>query len=403
MTVNELSLPVATDIRPDVTLAQLEDDPYPVYTWMRRECPVAYVPDTHLVLLTTWALCEEAGRDRDHLMPGQEPFNTAYGQPNILSLAGEAHASLRSAVNPPFRPKPIKARRDELFRRVARAHIATLQASGRADIAEDLLEPISLEVVAELLGLQDVAPETRKRWFNGFGAYLVDRGRDPQVAATGEALKVELREYLAQRVAAMPPESDHTALWHLFHDGMPAGELREIDEVIATVAVLIVGGFQEPAHAIAATLLGVLPSADFRQRLAADPERWGPPAFEEALRWLPPFGVVERDVVSDMVIGGVLIPAGSSVGLVMGAANRDPERWERPDEYDLDRTAQNHMAFGYGDHFCVGHLAARGLAQVVLEELFRGLPGLRLDLERPPVVHGWKARGPKSLPVVWDV
>ena len=394
---------VVTDIVSSVTLAALEDDPIPCYKRFRVESPIVYVPDTHLVLLTTWELCEKAGADVGHFAAPVEPFATSYGIPNILSLDGPSHMELRGAVNPPLRGKAVASRREDLFRVVARRHIEAIRDKGAADLALELLEPISLDVIGVLLGFDDLDVETRKRWFNTFGAYLVNRGRDSSVAQRGEALKKELRAYLEPKVADMPAESDGTVLWHLYHGGLESGQVRSTDDVIGTVAVLIVGGFQEPGHAIAATLLGVLPNEEFRSRLEADPERWAHVAMEEALRWLPPFSVVERDVVEDVVLDDVLIPSGMSVGLVMGAANRDPARWDNPDEYDMDRPQQNHMAFGYGRHTCVGHFTARGLGNVVLEEIFRGLPGLRLDPNREAEVHGWRTRGPKSLPAVWDV
>lgn len=401
-TTPHTSLKVVTDLVSEVTLAELEDDPNPIYRRLRVESPIAYLPDTHLVLLTTWALCDAAGRDNEHLHGPVEPFKTAYGSPNILSLEGPGHAELRNAVNPPLRNKSVLSRCDDLFRAVARRRVEEIRDRGCADLATELLEPISLEVVGVMLGLDDLDMDTRKRWFNALGAYLVNRGRDTGVADRGEVVKLEVRSYLEARIASMPDESDGTVLWHLFHTGCEPGQVRSIDAVIGTVAVLIVGGFQEPGHGIAATLLGVLPNEDYRDRLVVDTVRWGPIAFEEAMRWLPPFSVVERDVLEDMVLDGVLIPAGMSVGLVMGAANRDPERWSNPDEFDLDRPQRNHMAFGYGRHTCVGHFTARALSQVVLEEVFQGLPGLRLDPDQKPWVHGWRTRGPKSLPVLWD-
>lgn len=399
----EAPLKIVTDIVSSVTLAELEDDPNPFYRRSRDESPVVHVPDSHLVLLTTWDLCEQAGKDETHLAAPVEPFATAYGSPNILSLDGPPHMELRGAVNPPLRGKAVSSRREDLFRAVARRHIQAIRDKGAADLAIELLEPISLDVIGVMLGMDDLDVETRKRWFNTFGAYLVNVGRDAGVAERGEALKKEVRAYLDSKIVEMPAESDNTVLWHLYHGGLGAGQVRTTDETIATVAVLIVGGFQEPGHAIASTLLGVLPNEDFRTRLTADPERWGPVAMEEALRWLPPFSVVERDVVEDVVFGDVLVPAGMSVGLVMGAANRDPARWDNADEYNMDRPQQNHMAFGFGRHTCVGHFTARGLGHVVLEEIFRGLPGLRLDPQREPEVHGWRTRGPKSLPAVWEV
>ncbi|PZU00732.1 MAG: hypothetical protein DI630_14125 [Gordonia sp. (in: high G+C Gram-positive bacteria)] len=398
----ETEVRVVTDLVSEVTLDDLEHDPNPIYQRLRTQSPVAYVPDSHLVLLTTWDLCDAAGRDNEHLHGPVEPFKTAYGSPNILSLEGQGHAELRNAVNPPLRNKAVANRREDLFRAVARRRVEEIRDKGRADLATDLLEPISLEVVGAMLGLDDLDMATRKRWFNTLSAYLVNRGRDTGVAERGDLVRAEICAYLEAKTASMPAESDGTVLWHLFHHGREPGDLLPIDNAIGTVNVLIVGGFQEPGHAIASTLLGVLPNADYRERLTGDTATWGPIAFEEAMRWLPPFSVVERDVLKDVVLGGVLIPAGMSVGLVMGAANRDPARWDHPEEFDLDRPQQNHMAFGYGRHACVGHFTARGLAQVVLEEVFAGLPGLRMDPEGEPVVHGWRTRGPKSLPAVWD-
>ena len=88
---------------------------------------------------------------------------------------------------------------------------------------------------------------------------------------------------------------------------------------------------------------------------------------------------------------------------MIGSATRDPSRFPDPDVYDLDRPRQTHVAFGHGTHFCVGHSIARSLGQVVLEEMFSRLPGLRLDPDRAPVVHGWAVRGASSLPLMWDV
>jgi aromatic O-demethylase, cytochrome P450 subunit len=99
---------------------------------------------------------------------------------------------------------------------------------------------------------------------------------------------------------------------------------------------------------------------------------------------------------------GKLIPAATEIALVIGSANRDERRFDDPDAFDLTRGRLNTFAFGFGAHFCVGHYVARQVAQVSVEELFRRLPGLRLDPERAPVVHGWFVRAAKTLPVVWD-
>jgi cytochrome P450 len=97
-----------------------------------------------------------------------------------------------------------------------------------------------------------------------------------------------------------------------------------------------------------------------------------------------------------------VIEAGDLVEIVMASANRDERRYERPDEFDLDRRRQSHMAFGNGAHLCSGHYFSRQLERIALEELLAGLPGLALDASRPAVVSGWNFRAPKELHAIWD-
>jgi cytochrome P450 len=112
--------------------------------------------------------------------------------------------------------------------------------------------------------------------------------------------------------------------------------------------------------------------------------------------------MTEKLTTADVVLGGMLIPAGTEIALVIGSANRDERRFDDPDTFDLGRERTSNFAFGFGAHFCVGHFVARQIAQIAVEELFRRLPGLRLDPDRAPVVHGWMVRAAKTLPVVWD-
>ena len=102
--------------------------------------------------------------------------------------------------------------------------------------------------------------------------------------------------------------------------------------------------------------------------------------------------MTEKLTTADFVLGGLLIPAGTEVALVLGSANRDEAHFDNPDVLDLERPRATNMAFGFGKHLCVGHYVARQVAQVTVEELFFRLPELRLDPDREPVVHGWAVR-----------
>jgi cytochrome P450 len=392
----------ATDVILDVPLAVLEDDPYPIYDWMRRELPIAFVPEVGRVLVTTWALCEEAGSNDAVFGPTSHPFTEVYGMPNVMSLTGAEHRNLRNSLNPPFRPRAVNDYKEERLRATVVRYVDAMRPRGAADVCDELLDPISARAIGDVMGFDDADDATIDRWFRGYAAYLVDFGRDAKVAERGRAIKQEVRAYLERRLPELAARPGDDALSHMIRDGMPEGRTRDVEDLIGTVGVMIVGGIQEPAHAAANTLLGLFTRPEQAARVAADPVAWVPKAIEEGLRWLPPFGMTEKRTRSETTLGGLAFPTGTEVSMVIGSANRDPARFADPDVFDLDRDPQGTMAFGYGVHFCIGHHVARVLAQLMVEEMFRRLPNLRPDPDREPFVHGWANRAAYRLPLVWD-
>jgi cytochrome P450 len=259
-----------------------------------------------------------------------------------------------------------------------------------------------MRAVGDVMGFGDVDDATLHRWFRGYAAYLVDFGRSASVARHGQLIKAEVAGYLEGRLGELTAHPDGSTLSLMLRHGMPEGTTRGLDEIIGDAGVMIVGGFQEPAHGAANTLHGLLTRPDQAARLAAEPRAWSARAVEEGLRWEAPFGMTEKLTTAEVTVGGVHFPAGTEVALVLASANRDEARHPDPDTFDLDRTDTGHASFGYGMHFCVGHFVARQLEQVMIEEMFARLPGLRRDPAQEPVVHGWAVRAAKRLPVVWD-
>lgn len=385
----------------DVALGILEDDPYPTYAWMRRHVPIAYVPETGRVWITTWELCDQAGRNDEVFGPTKDVFHAVYGNPNVMSLSGTEHLAHRAALNSCFRPRAVNGYRGQL-RATAARYIDAIRDRGAADASAEILERISMRAVGDVLGCHDVDDDVLIRWFHGFAAYLVDFGRSSEVAEHGRAIKAELAAYLRARLDLLAAHPDGSTLSHLLHDGMPEGTVRGLDEIIGDVGVMIVGGFQEPAHGAANSLHGLFTRPDQAARLRAGPQAWSAAAVEEGLRWLAPFGMTEKLTTTDVSLGGVRLSAGTEVALVLGSANRDEARYADPDVFDLDRPRQAHASFGYGLHFCLGHYVARELERVMLEEMFARLPNLRPDPDREVTIHGWAVRAAKRLPVIWD-
>lgn len=244
-------LRTAAGIVHDVSLDLLEDDPYPVYAWMRRHRPIAHVPETERVWITTWDLCDEAGRNDRVFGPTSEVFHAVYGDPNVMSLGGPEHLAHRAALNARFRPRAVSGYREPVLRATAARYIDAIRDRGQADANAAILERISMRAIGDVLGLTDVPDDTLIRWFRGFSAYLVDFGRSSEVAEYGRAIKAELAAYLRTRLGPLVAEPDGSTLSHLLHDGMPAGTTRGVDAIIGDIGVMIVGGFQESAHGAA--------------------------------------------------------------------------------------------------------------------------------------------------------
>jgi cytochrome P450 len=385
----------------DVALEVLEDDPYPTYAWMRRHRPIAYVPETGRVWITTWDLCDEAGRNDEVFGPTSEVFHAVYGNPNVMSLSGAEHLAHRAPLSACFRPRAVSEYREQL-RAIAARYIDAIRHQGQADANTEILERISMRAIGDVLGFTDVRDDILIRWFRGFAAYLVDFGRSAEVAQHGQVIKAEVAAYLRTRLDRLAARPDGSTLSHLLHDGRPEGTTRSVEEIIGDVGVMIVGGFQEPAHGAANSLHGLFTRPDQAVRMATNPPAWSAAAVEEGLRWLAPFGMTEKLTTAEVTLGDIHFPAGTEVAMVLASANRDEARYVDPDTFDLDRPRQNHAAFGYGLHFCLGHFVARQLERVMIEEMFARLPNLRPHPDQETIVQGWAVRAAKRLPVVWD-
>jgi aromatic O-demethylase, cytochrome P450 subunit len=386
----------------ETTPEQLDVDPYPTYARMRDEAPVTFVPWAGIWFVTRWDDCVQVGTDTEAFRGAENhpTLNRVFGAPNVLTSVDPDHRDLREAVDPLLRPRQVNTYIEDLARPIARRALAAIADRGEAEIMGDYLEPVSVEALGELLGL-GVDPETLRRWFHGLNVGVSNAEEDPEKFAVADAITAEIEERLDPLLSALEAKPDGGMLSHMLHGGRGDAGPRARDAVLPSLKVILLGGMQEPGHAAGSTLLGLFTRPDQLARVAADPALI-PTAVTEGMRWIAPIGAVERQATQDVELHGQAIAAGDIVEIILSSANRDERRFERPDAFDLDRERRSHMAFGNGEHFCSGHFFSRQLERIALEELFAGLPGLRADEEREPVVRGWTFRAPKQLPVRWD-
>jgi ferredoxin-NADP reductase len=268
---------------------------------------------------------------------------------------------------------------------------------------EDYFEPVSVEALRRVMGLDElVDADTLRRWFAGLNLGIANFGLDANSFAVADAVSREIERTIEPLVAELGAHPDDSMISHMLWAGVQDGKPRSAAAIMPSLKVILLGGMQEPGHAAGSTLHGLFSRPEQLALVAADPIAWAPLAVNEGLRWIAPIGAIERQATMDVEVGGVRLPAGAMVEVMIASANRDESHFDDPDVFDLERSTRTHQSFGAGDHFCAGHFFARQVERIMLEELFPALPGLRPDENAEPTITGWFFRAPKTLPVHWD-
>jgi cytochrome P450 len=284
-----------------------------------------------------------------------------------------------------------------LFERNARTYLAALLERGRAeaDLNEDYAAPLAAQNLVDMLGLRGASATEMTRWSHAFIAGIGNLSDDADTWARCDAAQAEVDALLDELVPHYRRQPDASLTSALANADLPDEAVR------ANVKLTISGGMNEPQHMVTSIVWALSRHPEQRERVLADPSLW-PAVFDEALRWLPPIGMYPRETTRATVLEGVELPAGAILGVVVGAANRDPAALERPAEFDITRPKHPHLGFGSGVHFCVGHWAARiSIGEIAVPVLYDRLPGLRTDPRRNEDWYGWVFRGLTSLPVTW--
>jgi cytochrome P450 PksS len=386
---------------------------YSYYARLRAEAPVHEVRlpgrqtawlvsryDDVLLLLKD----ERLAKDR-HNAQGSRPFSRLPGmlgflralERNMLDLDAPDHTRLRGLVHTAFTPRLIERMRsrvealsDELLSRAS--------AAGHMELIRDYALPIPLMIISEMLGIPAGDQRRFHRWSNAI------------VAATGGAADLirvlpalwRFVRYLRRVIARKRAQPEEDLISGLVQARESGDSLRD-DELVAMVFILVVAGHETTVNLIGNGALALMEFPEQRERLRREPGL-DALAVEELLRFHSPIEIsTERYAREDLEVAGRLIPRGALVYGVLSSANRDEGQFERPDELDLGREKNRHLAFGQGIHYCLGAPLARLEGQIALRRLLERMPGLRPCV--PLSYLRWRKslnlRGLAALPVAW--
>ncbi len=335
---------------------------------------------------------------------GQAEQAGVFGGPTMEFYDGAHHDRIRAIWSHDFRTKDLAALRPmiaDIIRRRLEPVAARLRAGETVEIVSELTRGIPTEVIARMLGISADMVDQFSAWSDAMGAstegYTNPGERGEALIAAGRRATAELNAYLRAEItrlrdsAADEPGLIATMVRHSY-----AREYMTEQEVVASNTQLVFAGNETTAKLLAQIVLTLAEHPDQRRAVEADRSLIAA-AVEEVHRYETITHSVFRDVTTDdATVAGVAIPAGARITLLLGAANRDPRRWERADEFDVSRPKLSHLGFAFGLHSCLGMNLARLEAQVFLDELLDALPNWAVD---SPVDYGtnYAVRGPTAV------
>jgi cytochrome P450 len=385
----------------EITVEQLESDPYPIYEQLRAEQPVCFVESVGLWLVTRWDDVQFVDKNPALFTGETEPstLNRTFGK-NLLGSEGAYHDRIRSIIYPWFRVGAIGDYPDAVITPIAVELVDGFADRGHCDLVSEFAEPLSARVLKRALGLSFVEEDTLRRWFVELATGAANFEGDPDKQQIADAASAEVNETLAPVIERLEREPDDTLLSSMVHTEVD-GERLTREEIQSNLKVMIVGGLQATTDLIALSLWAILSHPDQLELVRADPKLVDP-AIEEAARWHSPVGTSTRQTTEDTELAGVPLERGALVAAVLASANRDERNWTEPDRYDVGRKEGSHLAFATGPHLCIGARLARYETRAAWRVLLDRLPGLRLDEERPIEISGWEFRSPHHLEVTWN-
>jgi len=366
-----------------LSLASLLDpavlaNPYPLYHRLRRESPVHWDPLLRVWVVTRYEDVIRVLRDFSaQRTPTPEQLTTIglsalnpvahVMVKQMLFLDPPAHTRIRSLASAAFTPARVEGLRSHI-QEIVRGLLKPVASTGRMDVIADLAEPLPCIVTAEMLGVPVEDHRQLKLWSQDFAEVLGNFQHNPDRVQSILKCTAEMTAYFrsAMRSDRLRPEGLVCSL----RDAEINGDRLTEEEVIANCIITMVGGQETTTNLIGNGVLALLRNPDQLQKLRANPALV-PSAVEELLRYESPTQYTARLAPEDVDLGGSKICKRQAVFAVLGAGNRDPERFVDPDRLDIARPDNKHLAFGWGGHFCFGAPLARMEGQIAFEELLR--------------------------------
>jgi cytochrome P450 family 142 subfamily A polypeptide 1 len=342
-------------------------EPQDAFAWMRAHAPVYHDEANDLWAAASYAAVKQASVDT-------ESFSNAGGirpkfppLPMMIDFDAPEHVRRRRLVSEGFTPKRVRA-------------LDGVCEQGSCDFVRDIAAPLPIIVIGDMLGVAREDRDELLRWSDDMlkGQGSLDPARLEGAANAFTQYTEYIHPVFAERQASGNTEDLVGVLCHAEIDG----DSLDDDSLVHETLLILIGGDETTRHVISGGVEELLAHPDQAARLAADPAALMPGAVEEMLRWVSPIKNMARTATRDVELCGAHIREGQELLLLYPSANRDEAVFDDPESFDITRSPNPHMAFGFGAHFCLGNQLARLELKVMVERVLARLPDLRLGVER---------------------
>jgi len=321
-------------------------------------------------------------------------FGDVLGHGVMLGMDEPVHGRLRSLVTKAFTQKALARWEDQIVGRIANELIDGFAPLGKTDLVKSFTFPYPSRIIAALLGLPEEDYPQFQRWSISMLSYTINPER-------GLAASKALVDYFTPILEARRAEPREDLISALAHAEIDGAKLAD-EDIYSFIRLLLPAGVETTYRSLGNLLFALFSHPDQLDAVRAD-RSLIPQAIEEGVRWEAPLLNITRVATRDTELAGVPIPEGSSVMPMLGAANRQEDRYDDPDRFDIFRQAKVPISWGYGVHVCLGMHLARLEMRTALNLLFDRLPNLRLDPDADdPHIRGMVFRSPNRLPVLFD-
>jgi cytochrome P450 family 142 subfamily A polypeptide 1 len=372
------------------------DDPHEQWAWMRHNAPVYFDERNGVWGITRYADLRAISKD-------PQTFGNAGGirpdsgpVPMMIDMDDPDHFQRRKLVNKGFTPKRVRDQEAKI-REACNEIVDAVCESGQCDFVSDIAAPLPMIMIGDALG---VAPEDRAtllRWSDELMCTLTGHQTEDDLTKAAVAFG-DYCDYamgIIENRKECPVDDLMSILVHAEVDGDRLDELEITHESL----LILIGGDETTRHVISGGMYQLARNPEQWEALRADPSRLDT-AVEEMLRWVSPIKNMCRTATRDVEVGGQAVREGQKLMLFYPSANRDEDVFDDPFRFDIDRQPNEHVAFGFGTHFCLGASLARLELKVMFETLLERLPDLDLVDDSEPANRAANfVSGYQSMPV----